>query len=572
VPESADFVMHWWQRAADLTRTGALRRFGLITTNSIRQTFNRRVISAALEAKPPLFIGFAIPDHPWTDASDGAAVRIAMTVGSAASGHGGLLTVTQETDSEESEGVAVNLAAKTGAIHADLSIGANVAGAVALQANTNVSSRGHELGGAGFIVTPEEAEKLAAASISPSDSLIRQYRNGRDLTDTPRGVRVIDAFGLTAEQLRDQDPAVYQWLLERVKPERDQNRIASVSENWWLHRRLRIDLRSMANGLPRYIATVETAKHRTFQFLDASILPDNKLIAIALSDAAQLAVLSSRLHGGWAIATGSWLGVGNDQVYVKTRCFETFPFPNLNPEQQQTLAELGERLDAHRKRALSPTALPQAGDGPKNLTLTGMYNVLVKLRRGEALNAKEKLIHEQGLCSVLKELHDSIDRAVLAAYGWADLAPLLEVVNGNKTGDRAAAEATLNAELLTRLAALNAERVAEEARGQIRWLRPDYQNPQAAPVQTQAELVKSVREELPPANAAEREQWPEQIPQQVGAVARVLAASPVALSVDAIAARFKGKGAWKKRLPQILETLEAVGRVQKLPAGWCAAI
>jgi hypothetical protein len=74
-------------------------------------------------------------------------------------------------------------------------------------------------------------------------------------------------------------------VLERVKPERDHNRMDSVRENWWLHRRLRQDLRAALVGLPRYIATVETAKHRAFQFLDAAIAPDNKLICIALDDA-----------------------------------------------------------------------------------------------------------------------------------------------------------------------------------------------------------------------------------------------------------------------------------------------
>ena len=41
--ELADFVMYWWDRAAEiLPRKGtALRRFGLVTTNSITQEFSR---------------------------------------------------------------------------------------------------------------------------------------------------------------------------------------------------------------------------------------------------------------------------------------------------------------------------------------------------------------------------------------------------------------------------------------------------------------------------------------------------------------------------------------------------
>ena len=50
VPDSADYVMFWWDKAAELVRTGRARRFGLITTNSLRQTFNRRVLEHHLAA------------------------------------------------------------------------------------------------------------------------------------------------------------------------------------------------------------------------------------------------------------------------------------------------------------------------------------------------------------------------------------------------------------------------------------------------------------------------------------------------------------------------------------------
>jgi hypothetical protein len=78
VPDTVDFVMYWWQHAADLLRAGAVNRFGFITTNSITQTFNRKVIQTALDDRVSL--PFAIPDHPWVDEKEGAAVRVAMTV------------------------------------------------------------------------------------------------------------------------------------------------------------------------------------------------------------------------------------------------------------------------------------------------------------------------------------------------------------------------------------------------------------------------------------------------------------------------------------------------------------
>ena len=75
-PETVDFVMYWWRTAGHLVAGDELRRFGLITTNSITQPFNRIVIERAKDQR----LLYAVPDHPWVDGTDGAAVRIAMTV------------------------------------------------------------------------------------------------------------------------------------------------------------------------------------------------------------------------------------------------------------------------------------------------------------------------------------------------------------------------------------------------------------------------------------------------------------------------------------------------------------
>lgn len=65
VPDSADFVMYWWHIAAESVRQGRAQRFGFITTNSLKQTFNRRVLEPHLnDAKKPLSLVYAVPDHP----------------------------------------------------------------------------------------------------------------------------------------------------------------------------------------------------------------------------------------------------------------------------------------------------------------------------------------------------------------------------------------------------------------------------------------------------------------------------------------------------------------------------
>lgn len=101
VPESADFVMHWWDKAALAVRKRGTRRFGFVTTNSITQLFSRRVIATHLDAKDAVSLRFAIPNHPWVNEKDGAAVRIAMTVVVKGKRDGTLLTVIDEREAPD---------------------------------------------------------------------------------------------------------------------------------------------------------------------------------------------------------------------------------------------------------------------------------------------------------------------------------------------------------------------------------------------------------------------------------------------------------------------------------------
>jgi len=562
VPESADFVMHWWQHAAAQVAAGHARRMGLITTNSLRQTFNRRVVQAALAAGTHLHM--AVPDHPWVDSAGGAAVRIAMTVLAPGAGAGTLLTVTGETPGEHGE-MAVQLQAREGLIHADLSIGANVAAAQSLHANQRLTFRGVTLMGTGFWLEPNDP------LILQEPEAVKPLRNGRDLTDKPRGAYAIDFFGFTQEFARTHFPGAYQRVLYGVKPQRDQSQRTSYREKWWLFAEARPDMRTALKDLPRFIASPMTAKHRTFQYLDAGTLPDQGLVVFAFDDSYLLGVLSSQVHIDWALASGGTLE--DRPRYNNSRCFETFPFPDedtgLTPALRTRIAHLAEQIDAHRKRVLGQAgsaasdfasearmSAPQAPPAPAPsapgaaLTLTGLYNVLAALREGRALSPKEKAIHQHGLVGVLHELHDELDAAVRAAYGLAA---------------DAGTDATLE-----HLARLNAQRTQEEAQGRVRWLRPALQNPDKQ--LSKQELIAldgrgpeadSTLEAPPPGQAQPGTQpWPATLPEQVRAVAAVLAHSPAPLPLAAIETRFKGRGPWKKSLPTLLATLEALGRAQ----------
>lgn len=395
VPGGADFVMHFWDEAArHLTAKPAgkgaanpLRRFGFITTNSITQTFSRRVVERWINAKEPLSLVYAVPDHPWMKSADKAAVRIAMTVAQAGNHESVLAQVVREAELN-TDTPKVELEKAEGKVTSKLTIGADLSKVVPLLGNEYLSSRGVSLHGAGFIVTPREAAGLGLGNVAGLDAHILHYRHGRDLAQQPRGVMVIDLYGLTADQVRDRFPAVYQHLIDNVKGERDakvgrSKDMAEYAAKWWQFGKPRSELRSALAGLSRYVATVETSKHRFFQFLDASIRPDNMVVAIALDSAERLAILSSRLHVHWAINLGGWLGIGNDSRYSKTRTFDPFAFPLSGLTR---LEDLGERLDAFRKERLAAHDF---------LTMTGLYNALERVREldagiGEPLSAAEE--------------------------------------------------------------------------------------------------------------------------------------------------------------------------------------
>jgi hypothetical protein len=172
-----------------------------------------------------------------------------------------------------------------------------------------------------------------------------------------------------------------------------------------------------------------------------------------------------------------------------------------------------------------------------------MYDVLEKLRTNEALNAKEKQIHDAGLVSVLRQLHDDLDVAVFAAYGWP---PTLA-----------------DAEILERLVALNAERAKEEASGLVRWLRPDYQDPGGPQTQQTALAVEVEPQAKPGKQRAGKLAWPKTLSERVKAVSTALATVKEPVTAPEMAKRFAR--ARPADVGEILEMLCAMGKARRGP-------
>lgn len=541
---SADFVMYWWDRAAELlTHKGTrLRRFGLVTTNSITQVFQRRVLERHLTAAAPISLLLAIPDHPWTKSSkDSAAVRIAMTVASAGEHEGVVRTVIREgaLDTDEPK---IEFRERRGKINPDLTIGVDVTRCKALVANQALCSPGVKLHGDGFIISRDKAVELGLGHRPGLDRHIRPYRNGRDLTGRSRDVMVIDLFGLSAESVRKPFPEVYQHLYATVREARKKvvektgtRDAREYLDRWWQFGKPRTELRPALEGLPRYIATVETMRHRVFQFLQNDVLPDNKLVVLAVDSAFALGVLSSRVHVVWATLSGGWLGVGNDSVYVKSRCFDPFPFPDATAAAKARIGALADELDDTRKLVLAKHP---------DMTLTALYNALAAVRDGRPLSPKERDVQARGRILIIKDLHDQLDGEVARAYGWpADLS---------------------DEGVLENLVALNEARAADERRGFIRWLRPDYQIDKLGPLAHRADRIQSIAIAAAPKI---RRAFPAERREQAGCVLDLLSISRAPLTADQIAVQFKESERIKSDIQEVLTSLNSLGQIETFDEG-----
>lgn len=537
---SADIVTAWWDRAAEiLTREGSiLRRFGFITTNSVTQTFSRRVIEHHLTRRPPIRLVFAIPDHPWITGAGRADVRIAMSVAECGEpdGCGRWLEVIDEEDLH-TDLPKLGFRERKGDIGADLMIDTGLTPAVDLKANTGLAHRGVQLMGAGFLVDSAQGRALLEGSEPEAPSPLRTYRNGRDLADRARDLQAIDLFGWDEAEVRRRHPLIYQHLLETVKPERDRNNRPSYRENWWTFGEPRRDLRAALGGLDRYIVTVETAKHRWFRFLDSAVLPDNKLVIIASDDPAVLAVLSSCQHRAWFAANAGRIGeYRREAVYVKGVCFDRFPFPQLTSARAATLTALGEELDATRARVLAEHA---------ELTMTGLYNARARLGDAMVMSAAERAVYNTGRIGILDQLHHMIDQVTADAYGWPiDLSDV---------------------ETATRLAELNQARAAEEAQGQVRFIRPAYQTERIRAPSAAAQIEAMLAPEVV------RPRLPEDPARLAATLLADLRRSGLPMRPEDLATAFDGGGLRKRRtIEHTLAVLAVSGAVQRSESGWFA--
>jgi hypothetical protein len=111
-------------------------------------------------------------------------------------------------------------------------------------------------------------------------------------------------------------------------------------------------------------------------------------------------------------------------------------------------------------------------------------------------------------------------------------------------------------------------RAAEERRGLIRYLRPDFQNP-TGQQQTSLPVGPTPQPDTPTATkktaAAKKRDWPKTLSAQAGAVHTALAAFPTGATATDVAKTFGRATAQRvERIEEILETLATLGKAREL--------
>ena len=277
------------------------------------------------------------------------------------------------------------------------------------------------------------------------------YIGGEEVNNSPTHSHhryTIDFFDMSEEDAWKY-PDLMQIVKDKVKPERDKQKRDALRVRWWQYAEKRPGLVKAIAPLDRVLVCALTSQHLSFIFISSNNVFSHSLGIIALPTYSTFTILQSRIHEIWARFLGS--SMKDDLRYTPSDCFETFPFP----EDWKTipiLETIGKEYYGYRAQLMQRN---QKG-------LTDTYN-----RFHDPDETDEDILH-------LRELHQQMDRAVLDAYGWTDIAPecqfLLDYQEEEETRSKRKKpwryrwDEDVHDEVLARLLELNQERYDEEVR------------------------------------------------------------------------------------------------------------
>ena len=320
---------------------------------------------------------------------------------------------------------------------------------VPLAKNRSLHSDGVKVQGIGFVLSDEEAKELLLSD-NRNSAVIWRYVTGEDLNSLPHvnGARWVINFGDMSEGEARAFAEPFRIVEDRVKPYRDGLTRQVHEACFWKFWDRREGFFSRCSRLQRVIVMSKLSKYRAVTFGPVGHIYSEKVKVFASDDAALFGILQSQAHDLWSLGEGAT--TGETPAYSGTKCFDTFALP------------LERTFDSIRSPSAECYEWREAYRVAHALGLTDFYN------RFHDPDERDPEIMK------LRELHDTMDRAVLYAYGWSDIPTDCEFLLdyeideeewGNKKKPwRYRWPDEVRDEVLARLLELNAERAKEEAR------------------------------------------------------------------------------------------------------------
>jgi hypothetical protein len=367
---AVDLCCYWFEQARAQIAAGRARRAGLLATQAIRFSSNRRTLERVKETGD---IFAAYDDLEWKpDEPGSAAVHVSIVCFDDGSEQNKTLNGAPASD------IDTRL---TDAVHLDQT--------QSLSQNSGVAFQGVKKGGP-FDIAPHDAATMLADTNpngKPNSNVVARYIIGSDLNGRPKERWLID-FRIMPESEAQLYSLPYQHCLMHVQPKRATSREQRLREHWWQHDRNRMAARAVITKLDRYIGTSQVSKHRYFQYIGADTVPDSTIVAFGREDDYFLGMLESSIHKIWTAAVGTQLE--SRPRYIISECFEKFPFPTPTESQRQAVGQAARTLDEQRRNVCRP-------NGIYRRSMTSLYNENPPW---------------------LQTAHAELDAAVADAYGW----------------------------------------------------------------------------------------------------------------------------------------------------------
>jgi len=401
----SDYVVYWFRKAHELLPDGG--RAGLVGTNTVRQSDTRKSSLDYITGNGGV-IYEAVSSQPW---SGDAVVEVSIVNWiKNRDVTPKTLWLADGTVKMEVEEISGSLSTKV-----------DVSDAAQLQVNRRpkVCFQGQTPGHTeGFTLDPDQAQALIAQD-PPSAEVIFPFLTGDELNETGQPGRFI--IDIPAEDLVDAGrwPGALDWVREHVLPfrkeraaEEERRNAEALAENpnrrlnrhhanflntWWKLSYHRADMVGAIEALDRYIALSIVAvvgRPSIYAFVSSEIRPAAALQVFAFDDDYSFGILQSSIHRAWFDERCSTMR--RDPRYTPNTVFDSFPWPQAPTEE-------------------TVNGVVSAVEGIVNYREEHVENGLATLYDS---------LREPGR-NPLRDLHDELDRAVLATYGFNEEDDLL---------------------------------------------------------------------------------------------------------------------------------------------------